>query len=104
MLIAVTVRDVVTGYFSPPLFVLSKEAYLRALRSYAVHPEVATSVPMFMHPSDHRVFIVGEFNDETGLLDAYGDLDCIDLGLVSELLVGTVAPLDVTVPTDTTQP
>lgn len=63
-----TVYDSKTGVYSQPNFLINKGA---ALRAWA---EVANdkSSNIGKYPADHTFFLIGQWDDETGMVEMYG--------------------------------
>lgn len=65
-LIAVAVFDAAVGSFNRPFFVPARGAALRSFGDEATreHPENS----IWAHPGDYSLHVVGEFDEESGLL------------------------------------
>jgi len=59
-----SVRDLKAAAFAPPFFLGRDEVAVRTFSDALADP----THPMHAHPEDYQLFYLGEFNDETGLL------------------------------------
>lgn len=63
-LIACAVFDSKVGAYSPPFFVKTKGEAIRSFTDACRDDKV----PFAKHPADYRLFFLGEFDDNSGLL------------------------------------
>lgn len=61
-----SVKDLKAAAFAPPFFLHREEVALRTFRDAVADP----SHPMHAHPEDYELYVVGTFDDETGILSA----------------------------------
>lgn len=65
---AFSIYDSKAVAYAPPFFMARPELALRAFRDLAADPQSQIS----KHPEDYVLFLLGSYDDETGLLKAAG--------------------------------
>lgn len=63
-----SIFDSKAAAFAPPFFMARPELALRAFRDLAADPAASIA----KHPEDYSLYLVGEFDDATGMLKAAG--------------------------------
>lgn len=69
ILVACAVFDSKVGAYSPPFFVKTKGEAIRSFTDACADD----NLPFKKHPGDYRLFLLGEFDDNSGLLTAVGN-------------------------------
>lgn len=93
------IYDEASRSFGSPTSAPNDAVLRRALADFA---RSGASAPFVSYPDEHIVYFIGDYDTDSAAIDVCNPPE--RLGNIREFLgVGTVPPLDVTVPTDTKQ-